>query len=230
MAKLSVIPGVIALAITLVACSSSAPLTLRGSTQCPPGAGSIDTWCDDLGNCEYRVTTGGVFRCGAGDTAGCSRALTDATTACQTGRIPSDPDAGPPVPSACVSEVPCVDDGQCAAVAGTSCNTITNRCQTVLCGTEGVACSTGNHCATGLTCVGARCVVGRTGCRSDDPEVCVLTDDDEVCSSGGTFTFGICPSNEVGTCVIESGTMLLYGSETDAAELCAILGGTYQPR
>lgn len=136
-----------------IACTPT-PLTWRNSTPCPSSAASIETWCDDLGTCEYRVTTGHSFRCSAGDSEGCTRALSEASAACQSGGVP---DGGVLIPSACDIDVPCVDDGQCTAIAGTSCNTNTRRCQTVLCGTNGVSCSNETHCAHGLTCVNGRC-------------------------------------------------------------------------
>ncbi len=82
-------PGLVVanVALWLMACDASPPLTMRGSTPCPPGTGSVESWCDDAGNCEFRVTTGGVFICRAGDVAGCTAAATDAAESCRAGVV-----------------------------------------------------------------------------------------------------------------------------------------------
>lgn len=82
--------------------------------------------------------------------------MSEAVAACGGGGIP---DGGAPIPSTCVTDVPCVDDAQCAAVAGTSCNTNTSRCQTVLCAADGVSCSSNAHCAGELACTSGRCSI-----------------------------------------------------------------------
>lgn len=69
------------------ACSSDA-LTRRSTAGCPPGEGQVETWCDDAGNCEYRVVDGPVFSCSAGDSAGCTQASADAIQACEERSTP----------------------------------------------------------------------------------------------------------------------------------------------
>jgi hypothetical protein len=68
--------------------SAAAPtLTRRGSAPCLPGSGAVETWCDDVGNCEFRVTTGGVFPCRSVESAECTDAATAAVNACVAGGV-----------------------------------------------------------------------------------------------------------------------------------------------
>lgn len=69
--------------------------TLRGSTPCPPGDGIVETWCDDAGNCEYRVVGGSTFSCHGGDSAGCMQAAQNAFDACRSGADGADAGPGP---------------------------------------------------------------------------------------------------------------------------------------
>lgn len=54
----------------------------------------------------------------------------------------------------CATEVPCVADSDCIALAGTRCNTALEapRCFEVLCAQEGEACSDTALCEAGLSC------------------------------------------------------------------------------
>jgi hypothetical protein len=47
--------------------------------------GAVETWCDDTGNCELRVTTGGVFPCRSVGSSECLTAAMMATEACLAG-------------------------------------------------------------------------------------------------------------------------------------------------
>ncbi len=230
--------------LSAAACSASnAALTLRGSTPCPPGSGQVETWCDDAGNCEWRVSNGGVYRCNAGDSAACTQAASDAANACRSGQSTADggpsasTDGGTSVPSGCGTDVPCVDDTQCVAVAGTSCNTSTHRCQTVLCGAEGDACSTRDHCTSGLVCAGDVCRPGGS-CVYEEAPICVtsvaLTD--QNCREVPGEFVAACPSGSVGSCSIEheglEEVLFFYPPEFTldyAQEWCNESGGTFSP-
>lgn len=77
--------------LVLGGCEGSS-LVFRGSAPCPPGEGTVETWCDDPGNCEFRVSsTGSVYACTAGDTTGCNAAGISAAEECRLGMRP---DAG----------------------------------------------------------------------------------------------------------------------------------------
>jgi len=72
----------------------SSSMTLRGSAPCPPGSGSVETWCDDLGSCEFRVTTGGVYPCESLESAACQSAVMDALNVCIAGGEAADGGGG----------------------------------------------------------------------------------------------------------------------------------------
>jgi len=72
----------------------SSSMTSRGSAPCPPGSGSVETWCDDLGSCEFRVTTGGVYPCESLESAACQTAAMDALNACVAGGGAADGGGG----------------------------------------------------------------------------------------------------------------------------------------
>jgi hypothetical protein len=111
--------------------------------------------------------------------------------ACGRDRDPADADgdvdtgASDP-PGACLSGVPCVDDTQCVAVAGTQCNTALAEpeCQTVRCNDEGSLCSSDSLCPGEMSCLqdrcgtctslpdGAVCVDGEPACVEPGHEVC----------------------------------------------------------
>lgn len=77
------------LLVLLSGCPSTPAPTLlrRGSTPCPPGTGEVETWCDDAANCEFRVTTGGVFPCRGTGSSECLAAAMDASEACRAGGV-----------------------------------------------------------------------------------------------------------------------------------------------
>lgn len=82
------------------------------------------------------------------------------------------------LPSNCTTRIPCVNDTQCVSTPGTSCNTNSNLCQTVLCGEENTSCSRNEHCRNGLNCVSG-------ACGSSSPPIAGCMND----CLGGRFTF-----------------------------------------
>ncbi len=60
-------------------------------------------------------------------------------------------------PPGCETTTPCTSSAQCVALAGTSCNTNSNKCQKVLCASKGDGCSEDDHCKSGSVCVDGAC-------------------------------------------------------------------------
>lgn len=72
----------------LIACTNGATeWVLRSTAPCPTGTGSVETWCNDEGHCELRVSNGGTVACTPGDSDGCSGAALDA---CRAAAVPVD--------------------------------------------------------------------------------------------------------------------------------------------
>jgi hypothetical protein len=74
------------------------------------------------------------------------------------------PDSQGPEPSSIPPEclpgdIPCVDQGDCVAAAGTRCNTAMEEpvCQTIRCGAEGAPCVDEAQCPNGMRCHANRC-------------------------------------------------------------------------
>lgn len=91
-------------------CGGGSSLQMTGSVGCPPGDGTVETWCDTVGNCEIRVVDGPFYRCNTSDANSCLRATEQAAEACRSqvsadggtgdGSVGNDgeitiPDAGP---------------------------------------------------------------------------------------------------------------------------------------
>ena len=99
-----------------VGCDSAGPAyQLRGSTPCFPGSGEIETWCDDAGNCELRVSNGQTFSCTTRDTTSCTDAAMAAADACMQGGG-SDGGSVPP------------DGGVTSGGVAEACETLCNGC------------------------------------------------------------------------------------------------------
>ena len=82
------------------------------------------------------------------------------------------------IPVTCLSDVRCVDDRDCAALAGTRCNTalFEPECQSVKCSVEGATCSEDALCPDDMTCLADRC-----GTCSDLPAGAVCVGGAPVC-------------------------------------------------
>lgn len=72
-----------ALAMVWMSSCGDSALELRGSSVCHPPAGTVETWCDGAGSCEYRVANGAVFTCGSPEA--CATAEAQALESCRAG-------------------------------------------------------------------------------------------------------------------------------------------------
>lgn len=136
----------------------------------------------------------------------------------------------------CLTTTPCTTDSQCVAIAGTTCNTTSNKCQTVLCGDEGTICSADNHCNTGSVCAAGLCKYDPRP-RCFKKPVCVegnWTDDPQAdCADMGGELRTSCPKGSNLQCTYmegsERGVMYLYSSsDSEAMEFeqgCTFLKG-----
>ena len=116
-------------------------------------------------------------------------------------------DSGPSTGYAmkCTTTTPCASDTQCVSLGGSSCNTRTNKCQTVLCGDEGEACSLDSHCKKGFICHEGRCKYDPTPrCYSAKAKVCVQGDDSDNwmkdCVAEGGEVVSSCPAGRLAIC------------------------------
>lgn len=75
-------------------------------------------------------------------------------------------------PGGCSTVTSCTNSSQCVAIAGTTCNTATNKCQKVLCAAEGESCSEKDHCKAGA-CVDNKCSKPTSGTGSDYLAFCM---------------------------------------------------------
>jgi hypothetical protein len=109
--------------------------------------------------------------------------------------------------SKCATTTPCASDTQCVSLGGSSCNTRTNLCQTVLCGDEGGACSVDSHCKKGFICNAANgsCKYDPTPrCYHAKDKVCIEGDDSPYwmkdCVDDGGEVISSCPTGRVAIC------------------------------
>lgn len=125
------------LALLFLGCESSggSDLVMRGAVPCPPGTGMVETWCDDEANCEFRVTTGGVYPCSGASSMECIDAATQATEACRGGGatdggtsdgggggLEDAPESGDPCDSLCGSCPAACDECRGSATDFPACN------------------------------------------------------------------------------------------------------------
>lgn len=115
-------------------------------------------------------------------------------------------------PSGCQSTTPCTSSTQCVALAGTSCNTTTNRCQTVLCGGEGTACSEDDHCMSGMRCIDDVCSTEAVieGCYIEAQYTCIV-DDPDRCETFGR-PIEVCPRDAFAVCECYDADCITYGA------------------
>ena len=80
----------------------------------------------------------------------------------------------PNLPSACLTDIPCISDLKCVSVPGTSCNQALAepRCQKVECGEAGSPCSAEGQCLVGALCVGGVCSIPAKGCSVGAATAC----------------------------------------------------------
>ena len=165
--------------LALIAASACADtrssLTLRGSTPCPPGDGTVETWCDDAGNCSVPKKGNGVACSAASECASnncvdgvcCNSACNGVCETCEVTGIcratATDSACGPVNCSMfddeCVSNTnntpnACVGRGQCRTVADCGFRSSNTRCgQGGLCNGQGICQGPSIECGN-QTCSG----------------------------------------------------------------------------
>lgn len=136
----------------------------------------------------------------------------------------------------CTTTTPCASDTQCVSLGGSSCNTLTNKCQTVLCGDTGEACSVDSHCKKGFICSSSSCKYDPTPrCYNAKAKVCIegASDDDwmQQCVEDGGEAISSCPAGRVAICrYMDEGkpiSIWIYreADVTDLEQACTALMG-----
>lgn len=213
----------VALAVALGGCDrgSNPAYTMRGSVRCFGSSGSIETWCDEVGNCEFRVPSGEAFSCAAGDMAGCNEAAMRAADAC------SASDAGPGgdafVVPPCTTDDDCDTGGRCVdghCAAPSACTTAATCAATEVCFAgacipdRASPCRVHGDCTPGRHCSAARCEPA-SSCGSD-----AECDAGTWCDARGT-----CVPREAGAC---RDTRDCAGATLCIENRCEALSGTCQ--